>query len=71
MAKKCEEEWGERPRKVRQLMGSKYAIPAVLGFIEATWAGQRAQRKKQETEKRKSEMDKAWGLDEGRLEENE
>lgn len=41
------------------------------GIIVATWAGQRAQRQKQETARKDRERDEAWALDGGRLEGDE
>lgn len=49
-------------RTVRQLMGSRRAIPAVPGFIAATRVGQRAQRQEQEVEMQEKRKNKAWEL---------
>lgn len=56
---------------VRQLIGSKKATPAVLGYIAATRAVQRAQRQEQERRQEERERDKAWGLEADRMEEDE
>lgn len=61
----------EKPRTVRQLLDSRKATPVVLGFIAATWAGQRVQRQEQETERQERVKDETSGLNEDRLEEDE
>lgn len=49
-------------------MGSRKATPAELGFIEATRAGKRAERRVQKMEKQERERDEAWGVNGDRLE---
>lgn len=62
MHKRWEEKGGGGSKTVKQLMGSRKVTSAVLGFIAATRAGQRAKRLENKTEKQEIERDKVWGL---------
>lgn len=68
MHKNCEEAGEGKPRMVTQLIESRKATLAVLGFIVATRAGQRAQRQEQKMRRQERKMDETWGLNVDRLE---
>lgn len=56
---------------VRQLLSPRNATPAVVGFIKATRAAQKAQKYEEEIRKRKRDKDETWDLDANRLEGDE
>lgn len=52
-------------------MNLKKATPAVLGYIAATWAGQRTQSQEQERRKKERKRDKRCCLEANQIEWNE
>lgn len=71
MGRNCDEDCGGKGKTVRQLMSSRKATSAVLGFIAVTRAGQRAPKQNQEQRQKERKRHEAWGLEADRLKRDE
>lgn len=62
---------GQTAARIKQLLGSRKATPAVLEFLATTRAGRKPRVKEQKPEQRRRRRDEAWRLDQERLERSE
>lgn len=59
MPQRWKEDGDGEPRIVKQLIGSRKATPALIGFLAATGVVQRTQRQQQEWRQKEMERDDA------------